>query len=154
MALDALLRPLIDEYRGRAEYKRMAIRYVPSRLAIVTHVPYFQRIVRNLLSNAIRYSDAGDRILVGCRRAGGLCLAIADTGHGMTEAQTQRAFDAFQRFDPEGAIPDGFGLGLFSTRSLADALGLTVSLRSRHGRGTEFCLSLPATGGAPTELTA
>lgn len=154
VALDALLRPLIDEYRGRAEYKRMAIRYVPSRLAIVTHVPYFQRIVRNLLSNAIRYSDEGDRILVGCRRAGGLCLAIADTGRGMTEAQTQRAFDAFARFDPEGAIPDGFGLGLFSTRSLADALGLTVSLRSRHGRGTEFCLSLPAACGAATELTA
>lgn len=148
--LDDLLAPVIDEYRGRAEYKRIAIRYVPSRVVIVTHVPYFQRIVRNLLSNAIRYSNKGDRILVGCRRAGGLCLAIADTGPGMAEAQTQRAFDAFQRFDPEGAIPDGFGLGLFSTRSLADALGLKVSLRSRHGCGTEFRLSL----SAATELTA
>jgi two-component system sensor histidine kinase EvgS len=68
---------------------------------------------------------------------------IADTGHGMTEDQTRRAFDAFQRFDAGKSIPDGFGLGLFSTRSLANALGLEVRLSSRAGHGTEFSLSLP-----------
>jgi len=144
--LDALLLPVIEEYRGRSEYKRITIRYVPSRLSIRTHVPYFQRIVRNVLSNAIRYSDRGDRILVGCRRGGGLRLAIMDTGRGMSEEQTKRAFDAFQRFDSEKSIPDGFGLGLFSTKSLADTLGLKVSLHSHQGRGTEFRIALPRSG--------
>lgn len=141
--LDDLLAPVIEEYRGRSEYKRITIRYVPSRLSITTHVPYFQRIVRNALSNAIRYTDQGDRILVGCRRGGGLRLVIADTGRGMTEDQTRRAFDAFQRFDGDMSIPDGFGLGLFSTKSLAGALGLAVKLTSRAGRGTEFSIVLP-----------
>ena len=142
--LDDVLLPIVEEYRGRSEYKHVTIRYVPSRLAITTHVPYFQRIVRNVLSNAIRYTDRGDRVLVGCRRGGGLRLVIMDTGRGMTEEQTRRAFDAFQRFDSEMAIPDGFGLGLFSTKSLANALGLAVSLRSHKGRGTEFRIRVPS----------
>lgn len=136
--LDDILLPIIEEYRGRSESKRLTVRYVPSRLCITTHVPYFQRIVRNILSNAIRYTGQGDRILVGCRRAGGLRLVIADTGRGMSEEQAKRAFDAFQRFDTDKSIQDGFGLGLFSTRSLADSLGISVTLHSQEDRGTEF----------------
>ncbi|TRZ70214.1 MAG: hypothetical protein D4S02_00850 [Rhodocyclaceae bacterium] len=147
--LDALLAPLIEEYRARSEYKRITIRYVPSRLSIATHVPYFQRIVRNVLSNAIRYTDRGDRVLVGCRRGGGLRLVIRDSGRGMSEEQTRRAFDAFQRFDSGASIAEGFGLGLFSTKSLANALDLAVSLHSHAGRGTEFRLLLPSPGILP-----
>jgi len=146
--LDDLLAPVIEEYRGRAQYKRITIRYVASRLPITTHVPYLIRIVRNVLSNAIRYTDRGDRILVGCRRGGGLRLVIADTGRGMTEEQTGLAFGAFHRFDLEAPVRKGFGLGLFSTKTLANALGLEVSLRSQKGRGTEFTLSL-ASGAGP-----
>jgi signal transduction histidine kinase len=145
--LDDLLAPLIEEYRGRSEYKRITLRYVPPRLSITTHVPYFQRIVRNALSNAIRYTDRGDRVLVGCRRGSGLRLIIVDTGRGMTEEQTGQAFDAFQRFNSGMSIPDGFGLGLFSTKSLASALGLAVSLRSHKGRGTEFSILIPPAQG-------
>ncbi len=140
--LDELLLPVVEEYRGRSEYKRVTIRYVPSQLSITTHVPYFQRIVRNLLSNAIRYTDRGDRILIGCRRGGGLRLVIADTGRGMSEEQTKRAFEAFRRFDPQMSATDGFGLGLFSSKSLADALGIAISLDSEEGRGTEFRISM------------
>ncbi len=146
--LDEMLRPVIEEYRGRSEYKRINIRYVPSGLSITTHVPYFQRIVRNVLSNAIRYTERGDRVLVGCRRGGGLRLVILDTGRGMTEDETSRAFEAFQRFDAEKSIPDGFGLGLFSTKTLANAVGLTVSLHSHKGRGTEFRIVFPRVAGS------
>jgi len=156
IGLDDLLAPLIEEYRGRAEFKRITIRYVPSRLTVTTHVPYFQRIVRNVLANAIRYSDRGDRVLVGCRRSGGLRLVIRDSGRGMTEEQTRRAFEAFQRFDPEMSIPDGFGLGLFSTKSLANALKLAVGLRSNRGRGIEFSIELPRpiSASIPAPLSA
>ena len=54
--------------------------------------------------------------------------------------------DAFQRFDTKSSIPDGFGLGLFSTKSLANSLGLAVALNSRDGRGTEFSIALSASG--------
>jgi signal transduction histidine kinase len=142
VCLDDVLRPLVDDYRNRAKNKRIAIRYVPSHLMICTDVPYFQRIVRNLLANAIRYTSPGDRVLIGCRRGGGRRLVIADTGQGMSEAQAQHAFAAFQRFDAGMSSGDGFGLGLYSTKSLANALGLSISLRSRQGRGTEFSIGL------------
>lgn len=151
--LDDLLVPIIEEYRGRSEYKRITIRHVPSRLSLTTHIPYFQRIVRNVLSNAIRYTEQGDRVLVGCRRGGGLRLVIADTGRGMSDEQTRRAFDAFQRFDAEMSIADGFGLGLFSTKSLANALGLAVSLRSQQGRGTEFRILMSPVAGCEVSET-
>ena len=67
---------------------------------------------------------------------------IADTGRGMTEQQTRMAFEPLQRFEPEGPVPDGFGLGLFSVRTLADALGLQVRLESRAGHGTVFRMGL------------
>lgn len=142
--LDDLLLPIVEEYRGRSTYKHLILRYVPSSLCITTHIPYFQRIVRNALSNAIRYTEPGDRILIGCRRGGGLRLVIMDTGRGMKAEQTRQAFDAFQRFDTDMSIPDGFGLGLFSTRSLANILGIVVSLHSEEGRGTEFRISISA----------
>jgi signal transduction histidine kinase len=148
VVLDELLSPVVEEYRRRASYKHVSIRYVPTRLSIYTHVPYFQRIVRNVLSNAVRYTDPGGRILVGCRRAGGLCLSIVDTGHGMTEEQVHLAFDAFQRFDLAISIPDGFGLGLFSAKSLANALGLEIGLRSEQGHGTEVRISLRPSAAA------
>lgn len=123
-----------------AELKVVTAESLRAALRIFTHVPYFQRIVRNVLSNAIRYTEQGDRILVGCRRGGGLRLIIADTGRGMSEDQTKLAFDAFQRFDSGMSAPDGFGLGLFSIRSLAKTLGMEVSLHSRKNLGTEFSI--------------
>lgn len=152
--LDELLAPLIEEYRGRSTSKRVTIRYVPSRRTITTHIPYFQRIVRNALSNAVRYTEHGDRILVGCRNGGGARLIIADTGRGMSEEQTRKAFDAFQRFDPDLSIHEGFGLGLYSTKTLANALGIDVSLHSREGRGTEFRVSLSPRQGHPQGATS
>lgn len=154
MALDELLAPVVEEYRRRASYKHVSIRYVPSRLTIDTHVPYLQRIVRNVLSNAVRYTDPGGRILIGCRRAGGLHLSIVDTGHGMTEEQMRLAFDAFQRFDLGISIPDGFGLGLFSAKSLANALGLAISLHSEHDRGTEVRIFLRPGDDAASSVSA
>ena len=77
------------------------------------------------------------------RRACGLRLVIADTGRGMSAEQIGRAFEAFERFDSGISIPDGFGLGLFSTRTLANALGLAVSLHGQDGHGMQFWMLLP-----------
>lgn len=140
--IDELLAPVIDEYRQQAYAKRITIRYVPSRLSITTHAPYFLRIVRNLLSNTLRYTGRGGRVVVGVRRGGGLRLLVADNGQGMNEEQTRRAFEAFTRFDAQAAIPQGSGLGLFSVRTLATGLGMQTALHSVPGRGSCFTLSL------------
>ena len=140
--LDEILAPLVEEYRNRSAFKNITIRYVPSRLSIYTHMPYFQRIVRNALSNAIRYVGPGGRILVGCRHGGGLRLVVVDTGHGMTIDQTNKAFEAFTRFVPDTAKVDGVGLGLFSSKSLATAMGLALKLTSQEGKGTTFSVEI------------
>lgn len=140
-ALDDLLAPIVEEYRQQCEHKRITLRYVPAHISIATHVPYFQRIFRNILSNAIRYTNEGDRVLVGCRRGGGLRVVVADTGRGMSEEQARQVFEAFQRFDAESSVPDGFGLGLFSAKSLARALALDIRLRSHKGQGSEFAIT-------------
>lgn len=147
--LDSLLAPVIDEYRGRAAAKGIVIRYVPTRLTVTSHAPFLLRIVRNVLSNTLRYTERGGRVLVGMRRGGGPRLLIADTGCGMTAEQTSRAFEPFERFDDPVAIPQGIGLGLFSVRSLADTLGLTIRLRGQPGRGTCFEMTLRATTVSP-----
>lgn len=141
VALTDVLKPMVEEYRNRAQYKNITIRYVPSKLLIRTHIPYIQRIVRNVLSNAIRYSAPGGRIVVGCRHGGGLRLVIADNGPGMEGPQIEQAFEPLTQFSSE-AVREGSGLGLFSTKTMADALGTQVSLISRKNAGTVFLLQL------------
>jgi len=72
----------------------------------------------------------------------------------MTEEQMRLAFDAFQRFDLGISIPDGFGLGLFSAKSLANALGLAISLHSEHDRGTEVRIFLRPGDDAASSVSA
>lgn len=143
VGLHEMLAPIVDEYRDRAASKRITIRYVPSRLVVATHPPYFQRIVRNALSNAIRYTPAGKTVLIGSRRGGRPHVLVADTGRGMSEDQRARAFEAFQRFDALNQAPDGAGLGLYSARALGKALGLEVRLDSKPGRGSQFRVFVP-----------
>lgn len=144
VALDGLLMPLVEEYRILAASKKISIRYVPTRTTVVTNVHYFRRIVRNALSNAVHYTDAGGKVLIGCRRGNSVCVDIFDTGRGMTQEQIKLAFNSFQRFDAQMLHPDGFGLGLFSTESLANAVGVKVTLESQLGRGTRFRIALPS----------
>ena len=144
VSLDGLLMPLVEEYRILAALKTIGIRYVPTRIAVRTSVHHFRRIVRNALSNAVHYTDDGGKILIGCRRGNPVCVDIFDTGRGMTQEQIKIAFNSFQRFDAQMLHPDGFGLGLFSTESLANAVSLTITLDSQLGRGTRFRIKLPS----------
>jgi signal transduction histidine kinase len=106
-----------------------------------------ERILRNLVSNAIRYTDDGG-VLVACRtRAGKLLLQVWDSGRGIPDAALPRIFDEF--FQVQGAAPlaahhkKGLGLGLAIVKRLADLIEAPLSVRSREGRGTVFTLELP-----------
>jgi two-component system, sensor histidine kinase len=116
-----------------------------------------ERILRNLVSNAIRYTDDGG-VLVSCRRVQGrLRLQVWDSGIGIPEAQLPRVFEEF--FQVQGNRPlqahqrKGLGLGLAIVKRLADLMGTPVDVRSRVGHGTVFTLDLPA-GKAPKPLDA
>lgn len=145
--LDELLTPLIDEYRHIASQKHISLRYRTSGLCAQTDPALLQRIVRNLLSNAIRYTPKGGRVLMGYRRGVQVeshWLMVYDNGAGMTAAQAASCFEAYTRADEANQAPEGMGLGLFSVKRIATELGQQIKLVSKLGRGTAIGVSVTA----------
>jgi signal transduction histidine kinase len=135
--VDEVLAPIVEEYRYWCQSKHVMLRYRPINIRIQCDVQLLQRIVRNLLSNAMRYTESGGRILVGERRRDGhRWLTVIDTGVGMSREQAAQCFEAFRRFGEIDKVPEGMGIGLYSVRQMTQALGLKTSLRSTSGKGT------------------
>jgi CheY-like chemotaxis protein/anti-sigma regulatory factor (Ser/Thr protein kinase) len=103
-----------------------------------------ERILRNLVSNAIRYTKTGG-VLVGTRRRGrDVSLEVWDTGIGIPADQQARVFEEFyQLANPERNSKKGLGLGLSIVKRLVNLLGAQVDLRSVPGRGSVFKVRLP-----------
>lgn len=111
-----------------------------------------ERILRNLVSNAIRYTQDGT-VLVSCRKRGTrLLLQVWDTGVGIREREQERIFEEFYQVPQGDALAPhqrkGLGLGLAIVKRLAGLMEAPLSLRSRPGHGTVFSLELPP-GKAP-----
>jgi two-component system, sensor histidine kinase len=114
-----------------------------------------ERILRNLVSNAIRYTDDGG-VLVSCRPwRGALRVQVWDSGIGISEANLPRVFEEFFQVQSNRPLEahhrKGLGLGLAIVHRLADLMGTTITVRSRVGHGTVFSFDLP-TGKAPRPL--
>ena len=109
-----------------------------------------ERILRNLIANAVHYTKAG-RVIVGCRRRGrAIRVEIWDTGPGIPYAQQEKVFQEYYQIEnPERDRAKGLGLGLAIVHRLTDLLGSELMLRSRPGRGSCFSVMMPlASGGA------
>jgi signal transduction histidine kinase len=123
--------------------KHISFTVRPSHLVVLTDPTLLQRIVRNLLSNAIRYTNAGGRVIIGVRRERGQSwLMVYDNGIGMTDAQAAASFEAFARFGDTTRVPEGMGIGLYSVKRIAQRLGLPTRLKSRLGKGTSIGIGL------------
>jgi CheY-like chemotaxis protein len=103
-----------------------------------------ERILRNLVSNALRYTERGGAV-VGCRRRGtSIVLEVWDTGRGIAEAEREHIFEEFyQSGDSDDDARRGLGLGLAIVRRLAALLGHRVEVFSRVGRGSVFRVQVP-----------
>lgn len=110
-----------------------------------------QRIVVNLLDNAVKFTDRGVVGLEALVAGGELRIAVSDTGRGFEVAGVQRLFEPFVQDPARGADTlEGTGLGLAICRRLAEVLGGTLDATSAPGAGSRFVLRLPATA-APVE---
>jgi signal transduction histidine kinase len=148
--LHDVLAPVVQEFREWTRSRGVTLRYQPVRWLVHTDVQVLQRIARNLLSNALRYTDEGGRILIGCRRRqGGLWLMVIDTGIGMSDADAARCFEAFQRGGDVERVPEGMGIGLYSVKRMAALLGQSTTLSSVAGRGTAVGVSLTRRRSSP-----
>jgi len=114
-----------------------------------------RRVLQNLMSNALRYTQRGG-VLVGCRRRGASVeIEVWDTGPGIAEQHQQAIFDEFQRLDRTSPWGEqGLGLGLSICDRIARLLGLQLGLRSTPGRGAVFRVRVPVGAAAPAQPVA
>jgi signal transduction histidine kinase len=103
-----------------------------------------RQIVTNLIDNAVKYSPGGDEVEVVVRPDNGFVrIAVSDRGPGIPHDQQRLIFEKFGRADVPGNSKPGTGLGLFIARSIAEAHGGTLDVRSGPGAGAMFVLTLP-----------
>src|SRR6185295_11638959 len=103
-----------------------------------------KRIVINLMSNAVKFTERGTIAVTARRRGDAVEIAVADTGIGIAEAFLGRIFEEFERVEPRGERPrEGTGLGLAICRRFAALMGGEVTVRSRPGEGSAFTLTAP-----------
>jgi signal transduction histidine kinase/CheY-like chemotaxis protein len=143
VALREIFDPLRDEMEMLAARKGLVLRIVDSSHVVESDPSYLRRIVQNLLTNAIRYTDTG-RVVVGARRNGdSVRIEIWDTGPGIAEEDQNSIFEEFRRLDTNASNNDGLGLGLAIVERACARLGHPLGLWSEPGRGSCFMLNVP-----------
>jgi two-component system, sensor histidine kinase len=139
-----LLRRLQPDAAADAGSKALELRVRSPDLVLRSDPVLLERIVRNLVVNAIRYTEQGG-VLIGCRRRGNrVRIEVWDTGVGIAENEHERVFDEFYQaggLDRDGK--KGLGLGLATVRRLAQLLHHPLGLRSVPGRGSVFSIVVP-----------
>lgn len=131
-------------FAGAAAAKGLSLQVVPSSAWVHTDPLLLERVLLNLVSNAVRYTVRG-RVLVGCRRrADALEVEVWDTGPGIPADQRQNIFGEFVRLEAsEGKAHPGLGLGLSIVQRLGDLLALPIAFESTLGKGSCFRVVLP-----------
>ncbi len=142
--IDEVVGKVGRELSGEAAAKGLRLRISSAPYITDSDPVLVEGVIRNLASNAIRYTDKGG-ILIGIRRRnGGLAAVVYDTGPGIPVNMQSAVFEEFQQIgNPERDRSKGMGLGLAIVARIAELLGHTIGLRSVEGKGSAFRVELP-----------
>jgi signal transduction histidine kinase len=139
-----LLKKIEVEFAPLAREKSIRLRIVGSSATITADRMLLARVLQNLVSNAIKYTGVGGKVLVGCRRRGArLRVDIIDNGIGFNKDQHALIFAEFSRLERGARMAQGLGLGLSIVKRIVAALSLSLELESQEGSGSRFSLLLP-----------
>ncbi|MGF6506917.1 hybrid sensor histidine kinase/response regulator [Paraburkholderia sp. 32] len=145
--LSELFERVGSQYRPQAAAKGLALRIAPTTMVVYDDPVLLERVLSNLLSNAVRYTEQG-AIWLGFRRAGrqkGGYIEVRDSGVGMAPQEHERIFEEFYQVEnPQRDARQGHGLGLPTVRRLVGLLGGELQLRSAPGRGSVFRFAVQA----------
>jgi len=154
--LQPLFVQLEKEFSNLTDEKNLVYRKSETALAVFADPVLAAQILRNLISNALRYTEKGG-IFIGCRlrKNGGAKLVVVevwDTGIGIPAEQRGKIFGEFYQLgNPERDRQKGLGLGLAIVKGIAKTMGVEVTLASAPGKGSVFRLHLPLAQNAITD---
>jgi signal transduction histidine kinase len=142
--LGSLLQDACDLFRATAEAKGLTIVFKPcDHSSVYGDNPKLQRLMVNLLDNAVKYTPPGGTITVSVKQSDGrMVTAISDTGIGISEEDLPRVFTRFFKCDPSRSQA-GCGLGLNLAKAIVHSHGGTIRVASSPGKGSTFTVSLP-----------
>ena len=143
-SIESLFQSMQTEFTAYAQEKNLQLNFAHTTLWIDSDFTLLERIVRNLISNAIRYTNKGG-VAVGCRRQQNkIQIVVYDTGIGIPQENIGEIFTEFhQLHNTERDRSKGLGLGLAIVKRMADLLGLALVIKSVPGTGSAFGIELP-----------
>jgi signal transduction histidine kinase/CheY-like chemotaxis protein len=142
--LQTVLDKLLLEFEIQAEQKALKLAVVDSEVCIYTDQLLLEQILRNLLSNAIRYTEQG-KVVLSCRRIEhAIRICVIDTGIGMSDESQVKLFDEFYRDEQARQMSDkGLGLGLSIVAKTVEKLALNFGFQSTLAKGSTFYIDVP-----------
>jgi signal transduction histidine kinase len=143
--LEKLLHDLELQYRPLAQAKGLQFRVHASPGSVLSDPILLRRILGNLISNAVKYTQRGGVLVAARATSAGRRIEIWDTGLGIAPMHQREIFREFYKVPSHPGTEEGFGLGLYIVARLAAILGHPLSLVSKPGRGTVFRLILKPT---------
>lgn len=140
--LSELLTPLVKEFVILAQRKGIQVKYVPCNSFVTSDRKLLRRVLQNLISNAIRYTESG-KILIGAKKHGQqLKIRIYDTGKGIAKNQQQEIFKEFNQLDKQNNN-QGLGLGLTIVERISALLQHPITVKSTVNQGSCFEVTVP-----------
>ena len=144
LSLQHIFKGLDNDYRGEAQAKGIELRVAETTAWVYSDQLWLERILRNLLANAIKYTHRGSVYLQCEEGADTVRVAIRDTGMGIGPDEQQRIFEEYYQVNNPARNRDhGVGLGLAIVKRACDLLGHPISVRSELGAGSEFSVVIP-----------
>ncbi len=155
VAVADIFTPIAAEFMPLAAARGIAFGTADGGAAAHTDPVMLECVLRNLVSNAVRYTRAGS-VTMDCREGGPgrLAIVVSDTGPGIPEAELGRIFQEFYRVSATAQSTDGLGLGLAIVRRMINLLDISLEVSSTVGEGTTFTVLVPAALGAAPPLLA
>lgn len=141
--INSLFDRLRKEFSWHAAEQNLGFRAVPCSLTVASDPHLLEQMIRNLLSNALKYTKRG-KVLIGCRRHGDrLTVEIWDTGIGIPNDELQSIFEEYHQIDNQARERHrGLGLGLSIVQRLGSLLDHPIRVRSAIGKGSTFMIEL------------
>jgi len=143
--LDQMLKNIADGALQDAQQKNVSLHLYTMPVVIRSDMLLLERLLRNLVTNAVRYTDKGSVSIQMRRQRNGLVVSVFDTGIGISEEDQENIFrDYYQVSNKVRSKSKGSGLGLAIVKRIAALLGIRITLKSQLGAGSTFSAHIPA----------